>query len=97
MNEQEQLKNFFAAYFHEDWREEVKDAAGVLELYLAQNVDADARRRLAHAIETFATRHGSDGALEQALFSELGCYYVPSAEHRSARAWLAELVTRLNF
>lgn len=95
MNEQEGLKDFFAAYFHEDWREEAKDAAGVLALYLAQNIDEDARRSLAHSIEAFAARHGSDAALEQALFSELGCYYMPSAEHRSAREWLAEIVTRL--
>lgn len=96
VSELEELKNFFAGYFHEDWPEEAEDAAGVLELYMSQNVDEAAHHRLAKGIQAFIACHTDDAELERALFSELGCYYMPSTEHQSTREWLEQIAAKLS-
>ena len=40
-------------------------------------------------------RSYNDSELEEKLFSELGCYYVPGADGITARAWLQSVAAQL--
>jgi hypothetical protein len=91
----DQIEDFFSAYFHQDWPEEAKDPAQVISLYLAQRPGAEVLRGLAQQIRRFMDSYTDDDELEHALFSELGCYYQPSADKVSARAWLQDVACTL--
>ena len=45
--------------------------------------------------DRFAAATPDDQALEHALFTNLGCYYVPAADGRSVRDWLQHVSGRL--
>jgi len=89
-----EIKNFFASYFHEDWLVEANDTAQVVSRYLAEVWNAEERRGLSNQITRFIDIYANDVALEEALFSELGCYYQPSADGISARVWLQDIASR---
>lgn len=91
----EEAKNFFSSYFHEDWPEEARDPAEVIALFLGQGWSSEYLRRLASEIQQFAASHENDAELEQALFAELGSYYLPSADNISARTWLQGVASTL--
>ena len=84
------MVNFFSSYFHQDWVYEAKSPADVVTSYL-RTAKANEVVRLRDAIVRFARREGTDAELEKKLFSELGCYYSPSADGQSAREWLLGL------
>lgn len=88
------LKQFFAGYFHEDWPDDAKGSEQVVVDYLraASGTEVTA---LADAITDLAHSGRSDAELEDTLFRELGCYYVPSGSGQSAKAWLEQLTTQL--
>ena len=93
--DRDRLKDFFAAYFHEDW---LVDAAGpdeVISAYLNDGPTRDELLGLSDSILRFADGGLDDARLEQALFAELGCYYQPSIDQVSARAWLEQIATTL--
>ena len=52
-------------------------------------------RELAGEMLEFAKSHPHEAALEEALFSELGCYYRPSADQVSSREWLRAYASML--
>lgn len=91
----EDLRNFFSGYFHQDWPDEAADPAEVISQYLAEGWSAEELYRLADEIRRFADGYTNDDELEHALYSELGSYYVPSADKIPARAWLQDLVATL--
>lgn len=91
----DEIKDFFSSYFHEDWPDEAKDPAQVISLCLAQGWGAEHLRGLAEQIRRFMDSHMDDEELEHALFSELGCYYQPSADKVSARVWLQDVASTL--
>lgn len=91
----DQIKNFFSAYFHQDWPEEAEDPAQVISLYLAERPGAEELRGLAKQIRSLVDSYTDDDELEHALLSELGCYYLPSADKVSARAWLQDVACTL--
>ena len=91
----DELVDFFAAYFHEDWDLDAPDAAGVVTVYMNQNPDPHLHRRVAAAIEQFVREHPDGDALDAALFNKLGCYYLPSGDGKSTPQWLAEIVAQL--
>jgi len=97
MNDQEQfalLKNFFSGYFHEDWPCEAESTDAVARLYIASAQSTESLS-LATAILKYSDRFETDEALEENLFSELGCYYRPSLEGLSAKAWLERIANLL--
>lgn len=84
------LKSFFSGYFHEDWMGDAASAAEVVNLYrLAAKPEEIAN--LSEAIVLYIERVGSEMELEKKLFSELGCYYRPSADGLSSRGWLTNI------
>jgi hypothetical protein len=97
MNKQTQqtiLSDFFSAYFHEDWPCEAESPAAVLAGYI-QTATPSAVRSLGQAIRHYSQSFASDKELEEKLFTELGCYYRPSVEGLSAKAWLESVANQL--
>ena len=88
------LKQFFSAYFHEDWQCEVETPADAVSEY-ARTVSSAEAHRLAAAIKEFAESAPTDAELESRLFRELGCYYRPAGVGLSVRDWLEQVATQL--
>jgi hypothetical protein len=88
------LKNFFSAYFHEDFLREAEDPAAVVRAY-ARTVGAGEAQALAAAILRYRERLADDQELERRLFAHLGCYYSPSADGLSAGFWLQKVAEQL--
>ena len=81
------LRNFFSAYFHEDWPCEADSPESVFTGY-AQSSSPHERRMLAEAILEYSRAFADDKELEESLCRDLGCYYLPSADGLSAKGWL---------
>ncbi|MCC7171886.1 MAG: hypothetical protein IT459_15685 [Planctomycetes bacterium] len=88
------LRSFFSSYFHEDWSLDASEPGAIVDRYLTSNPASEHLSRLARSLESLAADGGSDSDIERALFRELGCYYMPSADGLSARKWLTELALR---
>jgi hypothetical protein len=84
----DELSNFLQCYFHQDWSVDSETADDVVALFLVGNRSAKELRTIADQIRQFVDMHGDDITIERALFTELGCYYMPSGDNRSATAWL---------
>jgi hypothetical protein len=87
-----EIRNFFASHFHEDWAYEADNADQIVRNYAAEN-------KIAHLTAlSDALLYYIDGVedrdLEELLFQELRCYYVPSRDGILARDWL-KTVARL--
>jgi hypothetical protein len=91
----DELKDFFSGYFHEDWVLEAEVPDQIISSYLACGRSSKDLRELAGQMLRFADAYSDDVALEQALFSELGCYYLPSVDKISAREWLQHVASIL--
>ena len=91
----DQLKDFCSSYFHEDWVLDAEDSDQAVSSFLSVGWSADELRKLSEQILRFADRYSNDAALEQGLLSELGCYYLPSADNTSAREWLQHVAATL--
>lgn len=87
----EAVKEFFSAYFHEDWCSDAEDSTQVVAEYLRERPDRATLRSIARGIQLLVERHTPDDEMENVLFREFGCYYLPSADGRSAREWLQEV------
>jgi len=92
---QELLVNFFSAYFHEDWPCEAKTPEEVVTAYAKGTVSDEKIGILCKAILEFSRRFDDEKELEEKLFSELGCYYTPSADGLSPKEWLKRVVSQL--
>jgi hypothetical protein len=86
--EQDALRQFFGAYFHEDWPMDAGGPDEVVASFLREGRSAEELSRLAQMIDAYAAMASDDAALERALFTDLWCYYIPSADGVGARAWL---------
>ena len=53
------------------------------------------RTTLAAAIVKYASGFASDKELEEGLFRELGCYYMPSGVGLSCKLWLEHIAEEL--
>jgi hypothetical protein len=89
------LFRFFAGYFHEDWTVDDEPPDDVIERFIAAYPERNKLGQLADLIDAFTAEATDDQALEQTLFEELGCYYVPAADEQSARGWLQHVSSRL--
>jgi hypothetical protein len=88
------LSNFFSAYFHEDWHRDAGSPEAVIAGYIQTATPSD-MSSLGQAIRHFSQAFVSDIQLEEKLFTELGCYYRPSGEGLSAKAWLEYVANQL--
>ena len=92
MNE---MKQFFGAYFHQDWNLDVSDPDDVIRLFIADGHSANELINLAEDIEIYAANKIENAAAEEGLLRELGCYYLPSADGILAKAWLKHVAELL--
>jgi hypothetical protein len=82
------LRHFFAAYFHQDWRQEADTPEQVISMYAADVSDPVTIDTLVDGIGAFIADQPDDDDLANALFREMGCYHSPKALGRSTREWL---------
>ena len=88
------LKNFFGAYFHEDWSLEAENFDGIVANYANISKSEDLRS-LSKTIMEYSNMFTIDSELKKNLFTELGCYYSPSGDGLSAKAWLERVAKQL--
>lgn len=88
------IKSFFGGHFHQDWHCDHATPRDVVESYLKEVSDVEACA-LANAILEYSGTCETDAQLERNLFSQLGCYYVPSALGSTAADWLKEISSQL--
>jgi hypothetical protein len=92
----EELFQFFAGCFHEDWSVDAQSANDVISQYMVEQRDISTRHRVAGLIEVFVEdRHHEPKLLATALVDDLGCYYDPSVDGRTAEQWLLHVAARL--
>lgn len=65
------LRQFFGAYFHQDWDCDASSQPGVVDLYL-RATHPDEARRLAEAIRAYSASFADDAELEHRLSNDLG-------------------------
>jgi hypothetical protein len=92
--DQSSLERFFSAYFNEDWDCDAENPEGVVRRFKAEATPEE-RTMLAAAIVKYAAEFGSDKELEEGLFRELGCYYMPSGVGLSCKVWLEQIAEEL--
>jgi hypothetical protein len=83
-----ELKQFFGAYFHQDWTLDASDPNDIVRLFMSDGCTTNELAHLANDMEHYAATKIDDATTEEGLFSELGCYYLPSADGVGAKAWL---------
>jgi len=88
------LSAFFSAYFHEDWPCDGDTPEGIIAKYAHRARPADVRS-LSEAIRNYTREFAGDRESEENLFTELGCYYRPSADGVLAKAWLEDVARLL--
>lgn len=87
------LKQFFGAYFHEDWTLDATDSGAVVEEFLAEGkLPPIQLLTLATAIDEISTSH-SELELPSVMFDKWGAYYRPVAPETYA-SWLTEIATQ---
>ena len=84
------LKQFFGAYFHEDWICEADSWMKVIENY-KELEPADTISAAADELSKLINQGLSEKKLENHLFRTLGCYYMPSVDDMSTSQWLQEV------
>ncbi|WP_187143371.1 contact-dependent growth inhibition system immunity protein [Terriglobus albidus] len=89
------LRKFFGAYFHEDWLCEADTTEAVVDDF-ARWKTPEELRTVSNAIRMYSTRYSDGKELERRLFTELRCYYLPSADGLTAKAWLESVADRLS-
>jgi CdiI immunity protein len=93
--EYSELKDFLSAYFHQDWMLEAEDPDQIVANYLAIGWSAEELNALATQVIQFTESISEDSALDQALLSQLGCYYSTNQDGTTTRAWLHHLASEL--
>ena len=83
-----ELRQFFGAYFHQDWIVVASDPDEVIHLFKNDGFSHNDLINLANNVEIYATSKANDAAAEEGIFSELGCYYIPSVDGVGAKTWL---------
>ena len=90
------LGQFLGAYFHQDWMHikvrpdwtlENADADSVVRWFIASE-PASSVRKAAEEIEELLSLGMDESQLEQAIFEDLGSYYLPTADGMSYNEWL---------
>jgi hypothetical protein len=90
----ESLMNFFSCYFQEDWNLEANSPDEIVAGF-ARTAEPHEVQALSAAIANLSCQFASEKELEKRLFDYFGCYYCPSADGRSTRAWLLHVADLL--
>ena len=90
-----ELKQFFGAYYHQDWALDASDPDDVIRLFISDENSTSKLLNLANNLEWYVATKDNDATTEKELLSELGCYYIPSADGIGSREWLYHLARLL--
>jgi len=88
------IKNFFAGYFHQDWKEDDPSVEAVVQRYMRESTTKEIRD-LVEDIEEYMRDHPDDAELNELLFDDLGSFYDPTAHGLTARQWMTHVVDLL--
>jgi hypothetical protein len=91
----ERLRQFFGAYFHQDWDADSGTPDLAISAAIRQHERPSEREELSRSIIAFAQEHPDDRDLDAALFKELGCEYFPPGNGISTRSWLLDVAAKL--
>lgn len=94
-SQRESLFQFFAGFFHQDWRVEAETPDQVISQFASQQSDPSTLAELSDSIIAFIADHPDEDDLANALFRELGCYYSPKAIGKSTKDWLQHVAKAL--
>ena len=96
-NTHELLLQFFGGHFHQDCLLDADSPEAIVAEYIedTKTYSNEQILILSKAICEYAGRFETDRELENGLYHECGCFYMPSGEGRSAKEWLASLVKQL--
>ena len=86
------LEEFLGGYFHQDWSEDAPTAVAIVERYLSEWPIEEIPKMLNELNALLAQR---DDDVMQCVM-KMGCFYNPVADGISYRAWLNQIVYRLN-
>jgi hypothetical protein len=89
--ENEILKYFFKAYFHQDWRSDYSSSFDAVQNFIEHEA-AETRKELKAALHYYLL---TQCPLTDSLIWELGGSFRPSAEGRSTEEWFREVAERL--
>jgi CdiI immunity protein len=92
--EVEILQDFFRAYFHEDWGLDATTPDEVVMEFLNLDWEPAELQTLEAALVSYVNSHEEESQLQESLFRELGCYYMPQSEGIPVRKWLLGLASR---
>jgi hypothetical protein len=93
--ETEILRQFFGAYFNQDWSLDASGPDDVIRQFIEDTGSASQAAGMAELIGRFiAEASGTD--LESRLFRDLGCFYMPSADGVEAADWLRHVSSLLD-
>jgi len=94
LNRDARLRNFFAAYFNQDWAVEGAHSwQDVLHQFLADNGEVDTAT-LRDALASWLEEATLDG--QNCLPSEFGCDFDPQSDGLNARQWVGKIVDEFN-
>ena len=71
------------------------DPKGVIQMFLDGGCTKDEAARIARLVRIYAENALDDNTLEKSIFTELRCYYIPSADGFGARAWMHQIAAYL--
>ena len=93
--QRERLRQFFGAYFHQDWDADFGTVDRALSAAIHQYDDVRKREQLSRGIVAFVEEHPEDRELDAALFKELACEYYPPGDGLLSRSWLLDVAAKL--
>jgi hypothetical protein len=89
------LKDFMAAYFHQDWDFDAESPTEVVSQYLRDTASSPELVSVARALRVLVNGSEDDEALTRRLFSEFGCYFDPRGSGQPTRGWLRSLADQV--
>lgn len=88
------LRSLLCGYFNQDWQSEFDSAEDVIADFLSEKWTSRELMKLSDEIEGMISQVYDDFLIEHSLLSSHNCYYLPSSDGLSARAWLIALADR---
>lgn len=90
-----ELQQFLAGYFHQDWVDDHKDANDVITTFITE-ASAETIAKVKEELNTLLLVDQSEQALQDFLFSDIGCCYYYPHEWKDGVSWLKHIYSVLS-
>ena len=84
----------FGSYLHQDWVEEFDTDTAAVQA-MVESETGDALAAASHEIRGLLSSDLTDAELAVIMTDDVGCYFDPASKEQTYRAWLSEILTRL--